>query len=86
MKNQAKFTPHQAETWAAALSCFDAKAVCRAIIEQGLNTDPFPDLSKIILRAETIRREKAGTIPQGGVVTVGPKVVDQVAEAFGIEI
>ena len=86
MKNQSQFTPHAAETWAAALSVYDEKDVHRALIEQGLSTDPFPDLSKIMLRCEAKRRERAGTVPHGGVTAVGSKVVDEVAALFGIEV
>ena len=86
MKNQTQFTPHAAETWAAALSVYDEKDVNRALIEQGLSTDPFPDLSKIMIRCETVRRERAGTVPQNGVTKVSDGAVTEVAALFGIEV
>lgn len=86
MKNQAQFTPHKAETWAAALSIFDPRDANRAILEQGLTDDPFPDLAKIVVRCERIRRERDGTVPQGGVTQVSAKVVQKIAQVFGLEV
>jgi len=86
MKNQAQFTPHKAETWAAALSIFDPRDAVRAILEQGLTEDAFPDLAKIIIRCERIRRERDGTVPQGGVTQVSSAVVSKIASVFNLEI
>lgn len=65
MKNQAQFTPHQAETWAAVLSTYPTEDVNLAVLQIGLSIDPFPDLSKLVLCCDQIRRERAGTIAQG---------------------
>ena len=86
MKNQAQFTPHQSETWAAALSVYDNKIVNRAILEQGLSPDPFPDLSKILMRCEQARREKEGTVPQGGVTRVSDRILRAIAARMQIEV
>lgn len=86
MKNQAQFTPHKAETWAAALSVYPPADANRAILEQGFSVDPFPDLSKVLLRCEAMRRERDGTPPQGGVLKLGPKTVEAIAGIYGIEI
>lgn len=86
MKNQAQFTPHQSETWAAALAVYDVPVSNRAILEQALSEDPFPDLAKIIIRCERIRRERDGTTPQGGVSAVSKQVLGKIADAFGLEI
>ena len=86
MKNQAQFTAHQSETWAAALATYDVPVTNRAILEQGLSEDPFPDLAKIVLRCERIRRERDGTMPQGGVTAVSAKMLGKIADAFGLEI
>lgn len=86
MKNQAQFTAHKAETWAAALSVYPTKDANRAILEQGLSVDPFPDLSKVLLRCETIRRERQGSTPQGGVAKISAKTIDKIAAILGIEI
>jgi hypothetical protein len=86
MKNQAQFTPHQSETWAAALSVYDTKIVNRAILEQGLSSDPFPDLAKILLKCEHHRRQAAGTMPQGGIVAVSDQTLQAVAAKMQIEI
>ena len=86
MKNQAQFTPHQSETWAAALSVYDTKIVNRAILEQGLSSDPFPDLSKIMIRCEHYRRQAADTMPQGGIVAVSDQTLREVAAKMQIEI
>ena len=86
MKNQAQFTAHKSETWAAALSVYPVKVANRAIIEQGLSPDPFPDLSKILMRCEEIRRELDGSTPQGGVTKISAKMVQQIADRLEIEI
>ena len=85
MKNQAQFTPHKAETWAATLSIYPVREVNRAILSFGLSTDPFPDLCKIVLECERIRREREGTMPQGE-LKVSAKVVSQIASALKIEV
>jgi hypothetical protein len=86
MKNQAQFTAHKSETWAAALSVYPVKVSNRAILEQGLCPDPFPDLSKILLRCEEMRRTADGSTPQGGITKISAKIVEQIAKRLEIEI
>ena len=85
MKNQAQFTPHKAETWAATLSIYPGREVNRAILRFGLSPAPFPDLCKIVLECERIRREREGTMPQGE-LKVSAKGVSQIASALEIEV
>lgn len=83
MKNQVQFTPHVLETWLAALSVFPPECVNQAVVEIGLSLDPFPDVGKIALRADELRRIKAGTTAQGE-KRLGTNTIKQVAEALGI--
>lgn len=86
MKNQAKFTPHAAETWAAALAQFDPGDVNYAILKIGLSVDPFPDLAKIIQAAEERRRSRLGIETRGTQLSNSDKVVSAVARAFKLPL
>jgi hypothetical protein len=84
-KRALELTPHQAETWAASLSVFDPKIVNEAIIRIAHSDDPFPDLGKIIMRCEFMRRELEGTASQGE-TKLGTTTLKLLAEAWGVEI
>lgn len=86
MKNQAEFTPHALETWAAALSVYPSQLVNRAVLEIGLSADPFPDLGKVFSACERLRRERAGTVPQDGVCRLSDTTIGAVAQALQLEI
>ena len=68
------------------MSVYDNKIVSRAILEQGVSPDPFPDLSKILMRCEQARREKEGTVPQGGVTRVSDRILRAIAAKMQIEV
>lgn len=61
-----QLTPHAAETWTAALSLYAGKPgiVNRAVVELCVSADPFPDLGKLLVKCEQIRRTLEGTLPQ----------------------
>lgn len=84
-KRALELTPHQAETWAASLSVFDPKIVNEAIIRIAHSDDPFPDLGKIIMRCEVLRREREGTLSQGE-ARLGTRTMKALAQAWGVEI
>lgn len=84
-KRALELTPHQAETWAASLSIFDPKIVNEAIIRIAHSDDPFPDLGKIVMRCEAMRREREGTVAQGE-LKLGTRSVKALASAWGVEI
>lgn len=86
MKNTQQFTPFALETWVAALSIFDAAIVNRAVVEIGLNADPFPDLGKVFARCEQLRRKAAGTETQYTTERPSEPTIRKAAEAMGLRI
>ena len=86
MKSQAQFTGHKLETWQAALSVFPVEDVNLAVLTLGLSADPFPDLGKLMLKCEALRRHRAGNAPQAGVVALSTTVLQRVAAAMGLRI
>jgi len=84
-KNTVQLTSHQVETWLAALSVFDQKIVNAAIINIAFSDDPFPDLGKIVLRCEALRRGQSGSVSQGE-VKLGTATTKALAKAWGVEI
>lgn len=86
MKSQAQFTPHKIETWQAALCTFDHRDVNLAILQIGLSADPFPDLGKLMIRCETMRRERLGNMPQDGVKILAASTIRKVAETMQLDL
>ena len=87
MKNEAQLTPHILETWIAALSIFDPRDVRKSCIELGLSTDPFPDVGKLVMRCDHLRRERLGTqLRTDSNGRPSASVVADVAQAMGLEI
>jgi hypothetical protein len=84
-KKTLELTDHQAETWLASLSVFDPKIVNAVILKIAHGPDPFPDLGKIVIACEQLRRERAGT-PSQGDVKIGAATLKALAEAWGIEV
>ena len=54
MKRTVEFTPHQLETWLAALGTFSDEVVNEAVLTIGLQTDPFPDIGKLVCACQKI--------------------------------
>lgn len=86
MKRVVSLTDHQAETWLAVLSVYDPAVVNRAALEIGLSADPFPDLGKLVMVCERMRRDDASTIPQDGIKKLSGKMLAKVAEALQLRI
>ena len=86
-KRTLELTPHQAETWTAALSIYQSRPsiVHRAVIELATDEDPFPDLSKLLLRCEKIRRETDGTLPQDAAKLKFSRTAE-LAKAWGLPL
>lgn len=65
-KRTLELTPHQGETWLAALSMYADRPeiVIKAIVDLATCDDPFPDLAKLLTACERIRRQQDGTMPQ----------------------
>lgn len=85
MKNNLQFTPHQLETWIAALSVFDPADVTRACLEIGLSEDPFPDLGKLIAKCQGFRRARSNEVFRDE-KRVSSTLVEKIAEAMELNI
>lgn len=86
-KNTLQLTDHQAETWAAALSLYADKPhiVNRAIVELAVSADPFPDLGKLLVKCEVIRRTIENKLPQDA-SQVTFKATGLLAKAWGLDV
>ena len=82
-KRTVELTPHQADTWLASLSIFEEAVVNESIIRLAHSDDPFPDLGKLVMRCEQLRREKAGTVPAGE-MKLGTATLQKLADAWGV--
>lgn len=80
-------TDHQAETWLVVLSPFDVRHVNQAIIEIGLSTDPFPDLAKLVLKAQAIEREESPEYAPGrDEGRIGRRLLTTVAATLSLDV
>lgn len=86
MKNQVQLTTHALETWVATLACYEASIVTRSCLEIGLSDDPFPDLGKLTLRCEALRRRKNGTESNDGKIRIGDAMLHKIAKSLGLTI
>lgn len=84
-KTTVQLTDHQAETWLASLSVFDPKIVNAVILKIAHGPDPFPDLGKIVMACEQLRRERNGTPAQGD-VKLGAATLKALAAAWGLDV
>jgi hypothetical protein len=85
MKRVTEFTPHQLETWAAILGCFETRHVNRAVVEFGLSVDPFPDVGKIADKCKALRLAEREYCDGHG-RTPPPAIVQKVASALNLEV
>lgn len=85
MKRTVELTPHQLETWLAVLSIYEPAIVNESVLRIGLSEDPFPDLGKLVMLCDSIRREKAGTTASGS-KTLGTASVRKIASAIGLKL
>lgn len=86
MKTQMELTPHQLETWVAVLSCYPVTIVNRACLEIGLSEDPFPDLGKLTMKCETLRRNASGMVSTDGRARIGDSTLAAIATSLGLKI
>jgi hypothetical protein len=86
MKNQVEFTAYALETWVAVLSVFEPYIVNRAVIQLGLGVDPFPDLGKVVMICEELRRKATGKMPSDGKVKLADATLNSVAKALQLPI
>jgi hypothetical protein len=84
-KNQVALTPFAVETWVAALSVYSTAAVNEAVVRIAMSEDPFPDLGKLVMRCEAIRRRDAGIVTQNDSKTLSDKSIKSIADAMGLK-
>ena len=85
-KNTVQLTPHAAETWVAALSIYASRpdVVNTAVVRLAVSEDPFPDLGKLLIECEKVRRAIDGTVPQDA-KAIKFDNVKALAEAWGLD-
>jgi hypothetical protein len=85
-KNTVQLTAHAAETWSAALSIYadKPKIVNLAVVELAVSADPFPDLGKLLVVCERIRRTLDGTLPQDS-TKITFRDHEKLARAWGLD-
>ena len=83
-KNQVALTPFAIETWVAALSIYSTEAVNEAVVRIAMSDDPFPDLGKLVMRCEAIRRRDANIVVTNDDQKLSDKSIKAIAEAMGL--
>ena len=84
MKKQVQLTTFELETWVAGLSVFETSVVNEAVVRIGLSEDPFPDLGKLVIRCDAIRRDKTGAVRTGDSKQLGTATIEKLADAMGL--
>jgi hypothetical protein len=54
------------------------------VVRIGLSEYPFPDLGKLVMRCDAIRRDKTGTQRAGDSKQLGTATIAKLAEAMGL--
>jgi len=86
MKNHVELTPFALETWAAVLGQYELPVVNEAVLRIGLSDDPFPDLGKLVMRCEAIRRQRANVVTQVDKPQLSTAMIGRVAQALGLDV
>lgn len=86
MKNHVNLTPYAIETWAAVLGQFAPGIVNEAVLRIGLSDDPFPDLGKLVMRCDAIRRDRQGIVSTHDRPQLSSSTLAKAAAALGLDI
>lgn len=88
MKKQATFSPEQSDCWVKVLSeLYATETVNQACLYLAFDTDPFPDLAKIVARCEHIETEKNPQVVRGEASKKPSKqLIAKAAKALGMKI
>ncbi len=88
MKKQATFSPEQSDCWVKVLSeLYTTEIVNQACLYLAFDTDPFPDLAKIVARCEHIEAEQNPQIVRGDILKAPSKqLIAKAAKALGMKI
>lgn len=88
MKKQATFSPEQSDCWVRVLSeLYPTEIINQACLYLAFDTDPFPDLAKIVARCEYIETEKNPQVMRGEASKKPSKqLIAKAAKALGMKI
>lgn len=79
-------TRYDVETWCAVLSVYPASVVNMAVLEIALNSDPFPDLGKVVARCQTKMAERSTTPTQASPEKLSRRRLVEIARALQIRV
>ena len=79
-------TRFDVETWCAVLSVYPASVANLAILEIALNSDPFPDLGKVVARCQAKMAEAAKAPSQADPAKLSRGRLLEIAKALQIQI
>jgi len=85
-KNRAQMTRFDLETWCAVLSVYPAAVANLSILEIALNSDPFPDLGKVVAKCQMKMAERATQPSQADPAKLSRGRLLDIARALQIQI
>jgi hypothetical protein len=88
MKKQATFSPERSDCWVKVLSeMYPTEIINQACLYLAFDTDPSPDLAKIVARCEQIEAEQNPQVVRGEVSKMPSKqLIAKTAKALGMKI
>jgi len=85
-KNRAQMTRYDVETWCAVLSVYPADVVNLSVLEIALNSDPFPDLGKVVSRCQATMAERSQVPSQASPEKLSRRRLVEIARALQIDV
>jgi hypothetical protein len=85
-KNRAQMTRYDVETWCAVLSVYPADVVNLSVLEIALNSDPFPDLGKVVARCQAKMAERSQVPTQASPEKLSRRRLVEIARALEIDV
>ena len=79
-------TRFDVETWCAVLSVYPAAVANLSILEIALNSDPFPDLGKVVAKCQAKMAEQAKVPSQADPAKLSKGRLLEIARALQIQI
>lgn len=79
-------TRFDVETWCAVLSVYPAAIANLSILEIALNSDPFPDLGKVVAKCQAKAHEQSKLPTQADPSRLSKRKLIEIANALQIPI
>lgn len=79
-------TPYDVETWCAVLSVYPPAVVNMSVLEIALNSDPFPDLGKVVARCQAKMAERSQVPTQASPEKLSRRRLVEIARALQIDV